>query len=309
MRTNNTNNIMRTITTKGAGGRLTLRASLNDECGNGYECFHLSIKLERMVFGYWQGCCVYGDDPRVRYIILSQGFNAVQRVVGCDMNGAPIHALQNAIYYAKRGERDTFQKYLRLTNEETEKALCIDDELGLYVWLLDNGVIARWKDEANRAIAFLEAGGDVHFASAATKQNGHIYFRDANEQDFDAARERIKSGYYSPDKAEFRLREERLAKVIRSIDNSIECSERRIEGEKLSIEFDNEMKRIFTEHFAEFENADVIEENSIFYHHSGQIAFNWRTFSDRVSDKDFELISRYLDGFCKKHSLTIVKKG
>lgn len=89
----------------------------------------------------------------------------------------------------------------------------------------------------------------------------------------------------------------------------MECLQRRIDEAEMDIKFKCALRDIICEHVAEFKKPILLIDNSIFYQHKNEIAFNWRNFSDKVNDEDYELMKKYLEPFCKENNLTISKKG
>lgn len=309
-----TNKIGRRETLRVGNFIVTIEASLNDDCKNGYEDFGLTYSLWEERFGRKDGvgggCAAGSDNAIVRKAIRKFGLEPVERVHLCDMNGAPMYPTANAIYHAKNSGFEVFRNYLRLTDEEAKQAFYIDDEFGLYVWLLDNGIIDRWKNEANEAIKAIINGRDIEFESTATKKQGHWYFKhDVTEGAFRAQRDLIRDGYYTPERYGQHRENETLNACMKSLNNSMECLQRRIDEAEMDIKFKCALRDIICEHVAEFKKPILLIDNSIFYQHRNEIAFNWRNFSDKVNDEDYELMKKYLEPFCKENNLTISKKG
>lgn len=309
-----TNNIGRTETMRIGEFIITITARLNDECKNGHEDFGLTYNMwEKVVSSRtWcgGGCAAKSTDQIVRKAIREFGLEPVERVHLSDMNGVPMYPTANAIYHAKNSGFDVFRDYLRLTDEEAKQAFYIDDELGLYVWLLDNGIIDRWKNEANEAIKAIINGRDIEFESTATKKQGHWYFKhDVTEEAIRAQRDLIRDGYYTQGRYNQHRDDETLNACMKSLTNSMECLQRRIDETEMDIKFKCVLRDIMCEHIAEFRKPLLVIDNSIFYQHRNEISFNWRQFSEKVNDEDYELIKKYLEPFCIENNLTISKKG
>lgn len=303
-----TNNIKRTEVFKAGKITLYIHANLNDECKNGYEDFGLTYKkyegevCDRNMTG--GGCAAGNDDPIVRKAIRRFGLEPVERV------HLSVHPTANAIYHAKNSGFDVFRDYLRLTDEEAKQAFYIDDELGLYVWLLDNGIIDRWKNEANESIKAIINGRDIEFESTAIKKQGHWYFKeDVTEGVIRAQRDLIRDGYYTPERYDKNRENDTLNACMKSLNNSMECLQRRIDEAEMDIKFKCALRDIMCEHIAEFRKPLLVIDNSIFYKHRNEISFNWRQFSEKVNEEDYELIKKYLEPFCIENNLTISKKG
>ena len=309
-----TNNIGRTETMRIEKFIITIKARLNDECKNGHEDFGLTYSLweekNGRKYDIGGGCAAGSTDQIVRKAIRKFGLEPVERVHLSDMNGVPMYPTANAIYHAKNSGFEVFRDYLRLTDEEAKQAFYIDDEFGLYVWLLDNGIIDRWKNEANEAIKAIINGRDIEFESTATKKQGHWYFKhDVTEGAIRAQRDLIRDGYYTPERYGQHRENETLNACMQSLNNSMGYLQRRIDEAEMDIKFKCALRDIICEHVAEFKKPILLIDNSIFYQHRNEIAFNWRNFSDKVNDEDYELMKKYLEPFCKENNLTISKKG
>ena len=309
-----TNNIGRKETMRVDNYIVTITARLCEIGSNGYEDFGITYDLweDHVSPRTWMagGCAAGSDDPVVRKAMRQFGLEPVERVHLSDMNGAPMYPTANAIYHAKNSGFEVFRDYLRLTDDEARTAVCIDNELGLYVWLLDNGIIERWKKEANEAIAAIINSRDIEFESKARKPQGHWHFNEEpTEERMDAQRELFRRHYYNSENYKLRRQEESLAECLKSLDQSIGYCQKQIDEEEMRIKIKQAMRDAIEGHFLEFKKPILLIDNSIFYQHRNEIAFNWRNFSDKVNDEDYELMKKYLEPFCKENNLTISKKG
>lgn len=307
-----TNDIRRKGTLRIGNFIIEISARLNDECKNGHEDFGLTYNMwEEVVSGRtWcaGGCAAGNDDPTVRQAIEQLGFGPVERVHLCDMNGVPMYPTANAIYHAKNSGFEVFRDYLRLTDEEAKQAFYIDDELGLYVWLLDNGIIDRWKNEANEAIKAIINGRDIEFESTATKKQGHWYFKvEPTKERLDGQRYLIQTGYYNCDNYDQHRQEENLQEVRKKL--SIEYHEKQIEKAKAEIRLKKAFLAMLEEHLTEFSDPVTVADNWIFYDHRSEIVFNWNTGfgRDQVSENDFETVKKYF-AYAEENNISLTLK-
>ena len=307
-----TNDIRRTEVLKTGNITLYIHARLNDECKNGHEDFGLTYEkyegkvCDRNMTG--GGCAADNDDPIVRKAIRTFGLEPVERVHLSDMNGVPMYPTANAIYHAKNSGFEVFRDYLRLTDEEAKQAFYIDDELGLYVWLLDNGIIDRWKNEANEAIKAIINGRDIEFESTATKKQGHWYFKvEPTKERLDGQRYLIQTGYYDCDNYDQHRQEENMQEVRKKL--STEYYEKQIEKAKAKIRLNKAFLAMLEEHLAEFSDPVTVADNWIFYDHRSEIVFNWNTGFGRnqVSEKDFETVKKYF-AYAEENNICLTLK-
>lgn len=307
-----TNDIRRTEVLKTGNITLYIHARLNDECKNGHEDFGLTYEkyegkvCDRNMTG--GGCAAGNDDRIVRKAIRTFGLEPVERVHLCDMNGVPMYPTANAIYHAKNSGFEVFRDYLRLTDEEAKQAFYIDDELGLYVWLLDNGIIDRWKNEANEAIKAIINGRDIEFESTATKKQGHWYFKvEPTKERLDGQRYLIQTGYYDCDNYDQHRQEENLQEVRKKL--STEYYEKQIEKAKAKIRLNKAFLAMLEEHLAEFSDPVTVADNWIFYDHRSEIVFNWNTGfgHNQVSENDFETVKKYF-AYAEENNISLTLK-
>ena len=308
-----TNNIGRKETMRVDNYIVTITARLCEIGSNGYEDFGITYDLweDHVSPRTWMagGCAAGSDDPVVREAMRQFGLEPVERVHLCDMNGAPMYPTANAIYHAKNSGFEVFRNYLRLTDEEAKQAFYIDNELGLYVWLLDNGIIERWKKEAQEAIAAIINGRDIEFESAASKPQGHWYFKvEPTKERLDGQRYLIQTDYYNCDNYDQHRQEENLQEVRKKL--SIEYHEKQIEKAKAEIRLKKAFLAMLEEHLAEFSDPVAVADNWIFYDHRSELVFNWQTGfgRDQVSESDFETAKKYLGPYCEDHAITITLK-
>ena len=311
-----TNNIGRKETLRVDNYIVTITARLCEIGSNGYEDFGITYDLweDHVSPRTWMagGCAAGSDDPVVRKAMRQFGLEPVERVHLSDMNGAPMYPSANAIYLAKTKGFETFRDYLRLTDDEARVAQYIDDELGLYVWLLDNGIIARWKKEADEAIAAIINGRDIEFESTATKPNGHWYFKqEPTAERVNGQRYLLRTGYYDCDNYDQHRQAENLHEVQKKLNSSIKYHEDRIAKEQVEISMNKAFLAMLEEHLAEFGDPVAVADNWIFYDHRNELVFNWQTGYGRkqVSENDFETAKKYLDPYCEEHSIKITLKN
>lgn len=307
-----TNNIGRTETMRIGKFIITITARLNDECKNGHEDFGLTYSLweekNGRKYDIGGGCAAGSTDQIVRKAIRKFGLEPVERVHLSDMNGVPMFPTANAIYHAKNSGFEVFRDYLRLTDEEAKQAFYIDDELGLYVWLLDNGIIDRWKNEANEAIKAIINGRDIEFESTATKKQGHWYFKvEPTKERLDGQRYLIQTGYYDCENYDQHRQEENMQEVRKKL--STEYYEKQIEKAKAKIRLNKAFLAMLEEHLAEFSDPVTVADNWIFYDHRSEIVFNWNTGFGRnqVSENDFQTVKKYF-AYAEENNICLTLK-
>lgn len=300
------------------GGKLIVKMYLNDRCKNGYETFGVSISKEYHRFGRTdvEGGSMYDTD--VRICLKKNGIKAFPKVLGCDMMGAHVCALANSIYFLKDKGKKAFQEYLRLTDEEAEEAQYVDDELGLYTWLVDHGVRHRWEAEARSAIGEIIGDRDIAFVSRAISNPDKLFAhcqispsklhdKDASMDDnMDFARMLFAEGYYTKEGCEARARQAALNKVRDTLSTRIKWEEEKVQNARINVGIYKAVSKCIEKHYAELDNPTGLIEDVIYYGHDRTVAFNWRTRTESkrsVSRKDYEIFVASASKFLEQNNL------
>ena len=250
-------------------GNLIVQANvrLSDECKNGHQDFSLT--------GYiWEGrkCdskMVHGGACGEELIKYFPELEIFERLHLCDFRGVPMCAVENGFYFINRGEFDKASKYLRVTTEEMNILQNCPDKYYFAYTLEKMGIVARWKEEAAEAIAYLE------------NATGQIFEVDSpNLRDFvgsyEEIEEKIKKGYYTPEACAERIEAARIAKIEKA------------KAEVLA-KYNKEIAIAAEERdvYLYVLNAGLPVDNFIFYNHTKKGVFNWRNYGDKITQEVF----------------------
>ena len=263
------------------GNQWKIEISLDDDCKNGHQDFSLtgtcwekgkSCIDRNMKFG---GAC--GDT----IIKLFPEYEIFERLHICDFNGAPMYAIENGMYHAKRNGKESLQSYLRLTELEAETLMqYLDEKLAFRFHLENMGVVARWKEEANEAIKKLEELTGKEFENVSTKS----HYTPLTEEERNEYKEKQLQGYFDPDKIQKRKEQKMQDKKRKQI-------------EKLKLAAKTEIDSINTELNIKLAilDAGFSIDNFIYYKHKNEGKFNWLDSQDKLTKEDLDNLLTKID--------------
>lgn len=263
------------------GNQWKIEISLDDDCKNGHQDFSLTgtcwekgkLCIDRnMKFG---GAC--GDT----IIKLFPEYEIFERLHICDFNGAPMYAVENGMYHAKRQGKDSLQNYLRLTELEAETLMqYLDEKLAFRFHLENMGIVARWKEEANEAIKKLEELTGKEFENVSTKS----HYTPLTEEEHNEYKEKQLQGYFNADKIQERIEQKMQDKKRKQI-------------EKLKLAAKTEIDSINTELNIKLAilDAGFSIDNFIYYKHKNEGKFNWLDSQDKLTKEDFDNLLTKID--------------
>jgi len=266
----------------GTDTKLIVTAKLADDCGNGHEDFSVTGDgYEKGARGSYReafgGCCHDAIKKCTRL------FDTLIDLHLCDFNGAPVYPHGNGYYYLcnlrKFGgphdphcdERtlaayaDGLRTEYQLTDEEVAFASenCHDSQYFKYM-LEEWGVPARWKARAAEGIKQMEELTGEKFVSKATKQHR----TPMTDEERAAVKERIDSGYYTPEAIKARLQKD--------IDDKKDKLLKEIAEEHDALVLCARIERVVDTYMAEnYGLTTGTESNIIYYKHNKTLGFNW----------------------------------
>lgn len=147
------------FTEEGEVYQIRIRVRLDDACENKHCDFSITgdiWKGEGKLTDYnWeQGGCIH-DDILEHFPELGNVFVPLHL---SSHTGAPMYPVGNGIYWLKENEK-TAKEYLRITGKEliTLKEVAKWNDSNYFTYMLyELGIVDRWKEEADYAIAYLE---------------------------------------------------------------------------------------------------------------------------------------------------------
>jgi hypothetical protein len=273
-----------TVTKDKEGNKLYINISLNDECKNGHQDFHITgniyqqgkPKIEKYLIA---GGCVHDE-----ILAVKPEYKIFVKLHGCDFEGIPTYAVENGFYHLVNGFNNTkpedknfkgeFCDYYRITTDQFDILATSKNQLQYALNLQSLGILIQWKEEANKAIALLEEMTGKKFKVDSVKTQFHAPAPEQLKQE----EERIATGYYTPEAEEQRETAKKqvlLSKLIKERDSKINEATEEFEAKKQVLLIGGEKAL----------------QNCIYYNHSKTLAFNWKSY-DMISE---ELINEIIE--------------
>lgn len=234
---------------------------LNDECRNGHEDFSITGDFwtpgkERTDRNWQMGGCCHDEILKVRPDLA-----IFVKLHLCDFNGAPMYAVGNGFYNAKRYDVVKFSEYFNVPVEIGSILLGAEDQTHFHYLVQKNNVPAIWSELAKEGRELLEQMTGEKFESKATKSN----YSPLSAEDFELMEQRVQSGYYHISAIVKREEEAQAKKLTEYL-------------EKLAVDLDKETakhkeKYLVKKWVAEF--FKTANTNFIFYDHNKTLAFNF----------------------------------
>ena len=258
-------------------GKITVRIRLNDECKNGHQDFSMTADIYSKRGSHWEhsggGCC--HDEILKHY----PEFKIFADLHLSDFKGAPMCAVGNGFFWIqeyKLGKKtaETPKECLRITDDEIEILSLCDDKDIFWYKLYELGIVKRWKEEAQKAIEYLETlTGKKFLVDSKRSQIDPL-----PEETRTLIEERIANNYYSQENIKVReiaAREDKKQKRI---------NELRSQADKDIQKIQNNLKV----HLYVIEN-DLPDDNLIYYNHTNKAVFNWQDscFYSKISQEEF----------------------
>lgn len=273
-----TNDLRYTINCKDVKGNdMIIKIGLNDKCKNGHQDFSITgtiyEKGKPHIDRYHiAGGCIHDDILAAR-----SDLKIFVNLHLCDYEGIPTYAVENGFYNLTNGFnktkiedikfKDEFCEYYRIDSIQFDVLSQSANKLQYALNLQSLGILNQWKTEANEAIKLLELLTGKTFLVDSVKTQYHApTLEEINEEN-----KKQLEGYYTTEAEQGR----ELSKQDKII-------------KKLSAERDRDILKANTEFEVKKQvlliGGSKALDNCIFYNHSNQLAFNWRSY-DNISNE------------------------
>lgn len=269
------------INNENANCKIEIR--LDDECRNGHEDFAITADFWQVgkprTDKWWQmGGCFHSE-----ILELRPDLAPFVNLHLSDFNGAPMGVISNGMYYGfpgkyhhKNAGPEALAIYYRIPVDMAKTLCSAGDKLHFHYLVEELGIPERWKAEAARAIAQLEAMTGDKFGSSATKS----HFTPLSPEQRAEVQAKIKQGYYSPEQIKFREETEKALKFAAYIGEIKEKAEK----EKAKAEKECAVALAI----AAATNTD--KSNFVFYNHSNTVKLNWLSHKRQFTPEEIERI-------------------
>lgn len=256
---------------------------LNDECKNGHQDFSITADgfkagRPRTNSNFLYGGCAHDEILKVR-----PDLKIFVNLHLCDYTGVPMHAVGNGLYHLRTGFNNTkpddakfiaeYCDYYRISREQFDILNTAEDELRFALLLQSSGVLAQWKQEADKGISMMEEFTGKKFLVDSVKTQ----YQAPTEEQVKVMEEREQTGYYLPENIAARENAKREAIIKKQYEKI--TKEREIGIEKVNLEYRVKMAVLY---------AGLTLENFIFYNHSKEGAFNWKGYGEQITKEQFE---------------------
>ena len=255
--------------------KICANVSLDDDCNNMHANFSITADVyEERKNGSWvwvSGGC--------QHDLISRLFPELKRFIPlhlCSHDGAPMYPVENGTYFIRNSPETKANDYLRLSDGELSKLnAAAEDHVYFKYMLFHLGIVARWKQEADEFISFLEDKTGVKWENPYTPEQERFRLTLSEDEERDIEL-KIRQGYYTPEAISKRRDEEkkRLAEKKR-----MEIIERYSKAETVARNKRDVMLYIL--------DSGMPIDNVIYYPHSNEVKFNWKDYDAKITQEQF----------------------
>lgn len=293
-----TNNLTYILTHNTHTERITVKASLNDECKNGHSHFSLTCSAKKLSRGRWTdsfGGCAH-DEILARFPNVPE-LRLLASVHLSESDGAPMHAFGNALYWfqgmftdglgatyhggsGRDGKspdkcREILRDHLRATEEQIDLLMVAQPRTNkeIQYTLEKMGFVAQWKAEADTLRKWLEGktGNEYEY------QGERLSYKPTTKEEAKAIEELAASGYYLPENVAKRDAAKREAARQKSRDYELKEAANAIES----------IKKKLALALCVIDSDNRAAKNVILYTHTHTIAANWSELEPLWTEADF----------------------
>lgn len=277
------------------GNNIEIEISLDDDCKNGHNDFSITASVyqaphwnggNRDQFFISGGCChddILAARPNLKIFV---------DLHLADVNGAPMHAIENGFYHLSKGFNNTkpndpsfkteYCDYYRLNEKQFDILSTSEDKTVFAYYLSKLGIVAQWKKQANEAIVLLEEWTEEKFKDDSTKlPNVELTTPEFKRMDL-----KINSGHYNP--VNIKKRADDKAKA---------------EKQKLFDDIKKELNTVILKETQEYNvkfavlSFGLSLDNFIYYNHTNEGQFNWLDYKSKITKEQLTKFNEWLNTF------------
>jgi hypothetical protein len=276
---------------------MTIKIRLNDECKNGHQDFAITADIYEKGKPKIDKYCIMGGCCHDEILAAKPDLQIFVDLHLCDYKGIPVQAVENGFYHLREGFNDikpdspkfksAFIRYYRMTEPQFDILNTSANKLQYAIHLKELGILAQWEMQANEAIKQLEEMTGQKFLNTSQRTQYHA----PTPEQLKEEEEKQKSGYYSHAAIELR-RKAAEDKIMFDL-----LEEKRSKINKIETEYAIKAQVLTT-------GGKKALDNCIYYDHTKQLAFNWRSY-DCISN---ELIAKIIAEIKLPEGVTIENK-
>ena len=255
---------------------ITVTAKLADECKNGHCDFSITADIVRIARNGRRvmaggGCC---------HEEIAKHFPELRKFIPlhlCNYLGMPMYPEANGQYFVNEGKEKAVE-YLRLKGGEFEVLAVAKDkaERPYFKYLLFSlGIVARWQEEADEFITFLEEKTGQTWVNPYNEETERGVMK-LSQQETDEITDKITAGYYKKERIEARAKLREIEKTEK-------------ERAKILARYEKDTEKARRERDVALYMLDsgLQTENWIYYDFNNTVAFNWRNYGAKITQEEF----------------------
>lgn len=268
----------KTYRSGGKNYRISVKASLDDECHNMTCDFSITGNVyEQKRNGEWEhytGGCIH--DVIVRH------FPELKKFIPLHLSnylGQPMYPEANGQYHIKQSGIKVAMEYMRCQPEEFTSLsfYCENEDRPYFKYLLFKlGLVDRWKKEADEFIKFLEEKTGNEWENPYKPEEERFVLR-MTDQEREEIEKKEKDNFYSVENVNKRIEERKRLRneAIRQkvIDDCESKCKKEIEERDVKL-------YIF--------DSGLPLNNVIFYSHTKEAVFNWLDYESKITKEQFD---------------------
>ncbi len=211
-------------------------------------------------------------------------FDVFVRLHHCDINGCPIHVVENSMYLIERAEMSELKRMLNCCDAQANRLLYCEKESHIKYMIESFGLIEKWRGLANKGIALLER-------LTCKKVNLSIYngvYSPLTIQSSSELNKLFQSGYYELDKVEERRGKNDENNNVRSPQDIKDHFLNRVESARQSAEDDYNILRFMSVYVS-------YSANWVYKEIDNQIVFNVRNKGRVLNDSELQDIMKLIN--------------
>ena len=255
--------------------KIIVHVSLDDECKNKHCDFSITCSIYRVAGnGHLVdagGGCNHEE--------IGKHFPELQKFFPlhlCAHEGTPMYPEANGIYFIEHDTKECAMRNLRCTEEEYETLSKFTKEKLYFKYLLfDLGIVERWKKEADEFIAFLEEKCGYKWVNPYTPEQERFRLVLTDEERATIEKQ-LSEGGFTPESLAERRQKEFEAEKAKYIEE--------IEAEYKKRTGSADAKRKTLRYILD---QGISLKNVIYYDHSNEVHFNWKSYDDLITQEEF----------------------
>lgn len=259
--------------------KLEVTISLDDECNNGHCTFSATGDIYQVYNNCPKDIAKMGaiHEDIIKFFPELKIFTELHVR---DCHGVPMCPVVNGTWHLKNSNKDIAMRYLRITENEYDELSEIaktDDILYFQYRLQKLGIVDRWQQKASEAIEQLEKLTGKKWVNPYAPETEKRYYTPLTDEDIQEVERRIAIGYYTQEAQAARIEQAKQEEFNRQY-------------QSIMIACDEKVQKAITERniYLAILETGTPTDNVIYHDHSNEIEFNFKTYKEKVTKKQFD---------------------